>query len=128
MFGSLKVLCPTRRILCWGSWLAALALGGLALAGTTSFTAHARLSAEGRTTTAWVAYQPWTLQAGRSMGQDGKEVPPGVPNGWCTRATIQGATPWGTWDAAVLTCLPPLRFRRAPIPTRAGNDRYRLEP
>ena len=128
MPGSLKELCPTWGILCWGCWLAALALGGLALAGTTSFTAHARLTTEDRTTTAWVDYRPWMLRAGKAMGGEGNEAPPGVLDGWCTRATFQGTTPWGVWDAAVLTCLPPLRHRAASISPPTGEVRPFQEP
>ena len=95
----------------WISWITALALAFLGAAANTSFTAFGRVASEGRTSAAWITYRPWRLSYGRAAGRYQEVQPPAVPGAWCSRAAVEGSTPWGRRTVELVTCIRPHRHR-----------------
>jgi len=102
-FRSLPSTRPFRSV--WGSWITALALVFLAVAGNTSFTVFARAGSETRAEAAWIAYRPWRLSHGKGFGGTAPVRVPDLPGAWCARAATEGSSPWGRWIGEVITCI-----------------------
>jgi hypothetical protein len=114
------------RALFRSAWIPILALACLVLAAssTISFSARAHTASGTRTHTAWAAYRPFVLSLGRDPGMGGRGLAVERFGGWCSRTTTQGSTPWGSWEAVLVTCLhTPL----LPGPSALGHDKRMMD-
>jgi hypothetical protein len=111
-----------------GSWITALTLVFLAVAGNTSFTVFARLGSEARTRAAWVTYRPWRLSRGRAVAGQVEVQVPDPPGAWCVRSTTEGSTPRGRWSVELITCIQAHSQRESPAATAGSVEMENKEP
>lgn len=114
------------HILFRSAWISILALACMVLAAssTISFSARAHTPSGTRTRTAWAAYRPFVLTLGRGAETGGKGLAVERFRGWCSRTTTLGSTPWGSWEAVLVTCL---HTPRLPGPPALGRHKAMMD-
>lgn len=107
MSEGMKDRLVTPRALFRSAWIPILALACMILAAssTISLSTRAHTASGTRTRTAWAAYRPFVLSLGRDPAMGGGWPAGERSGGWCSRTTTQGSTPWGSWEAVLVTCL-----------------------
>jgi hypothetical protein len=127
-----------RRRQGWSLWIIISLLALSAVASSTSATLEvrvtpsrgdpapalltARFPGEALLRGTWIAYRPWDLGFGTGIPRVAGILVPRPSRGWCTRTVSQGATPWGTWDATLTTCLHGPGLSTASAEERGAGD------